>query len=1473
MKSLSVVTRLLRAARIAHVVRNATRPALFAACLAGAALPAHAQTTLADQPLFAAANVPGNLALVLSVEFPTAVSVAYVNRIYSSANSYLGYFDPNKCYTYYYTDGTSVNNYFKPAAAASNRACNGQWSGNFLNWATMQTIDPFRWVLTGGYRVIDQTGLTVIEKAWASGQGGTSNFPDTVVYGGTLIAGATPFPSSTTALGVRIQGLGNKMRFTVPSTNGGISFQGQYYNNQTLTGTPALTRTDSAINFNWDSSQPDPSVNQSNMSVRWTGTITIPASGSYTFRARADDTVQLLVNGVSAFNQTSYNGLQNQVSPTYNFTKNQQVSIEVDFSQGYGGSSVVLEWLPPNAASYSVVGGGLGDLYGAPTAYSGGAGTGAVAYEAFVRAKVCDSSVAPLEANCATYGTSSSPTYKPEGLIQQYSNKMRFSAFGYLNDSDILRDGGVLRAQQKFVGPTQPVPGSTPVTNAVGASPGQTTGAEWDATTGVFSLNPDATDATNTASVMGLPSGSVTNSGVMNYLNKFGQAAGSYKTYDNVSELYYAAIRYFKNLSNVPEWTAVKAGTSQATVATWVDGFPVITSPPDPILYSCQRNFVLGIGDVHTWADRNVPGNTITDTVEPTMPAKVVADKSVDAVMRTNQVGVMEQLVGGASLGLIDGYGSCCTGNSALMAGLAYDAHINDIRGRTVVAPAKPQTVDTYWVDVQEGQQYEANNQFYLAAKYGGFTVPAGYSASNTTSLPLASWHTNTEGNGGNSTDASPAQPRPDHYFSGGQPAAMQAGLISAFANIAANITAFTTSFSTSLPQVAQSNNASFSSQYDSSNWTGEVTASVLDFDPSTGAPTLETPPAWTLSSKLATQLASNGWSNNRRMVTWNGSAGVAFQSSGTSKLASADLNALDTSYITGIDSTNYLSYLRGDQSNEVGASGGTQAYRKRVKLIGDIVGAQALPVGPPSFPFSDATNLGYSAFKTTWATRRTVLYVGANDGMMHAINGALLTTAPATPSTPPIEVDANAGTEMFAYVPRALFQGPNGTPNVDGLASLGNPTFVHHYMVNATPAAYDLDFAKTQGSTAKTPDWRSVLIGGLGKGGKSYFAIDITDPVGMVKGGEAGVAGKVLWEFSNSTSGMSGELGFTFGLPLVTKTAKYGWVAIFTSGYNNVDGKGYFIFVNPKTGALLEKVSTGAGTTSNDAGLAHANAFIVDASDGTADALYAGDQLGNLWRLDLTGSPSSYPAPVKIASLTDSSGKAQPVTTDPAIEIDPSTKKRVIMVGTGRLLATSDIASTSVQSFYAIFDGTNSGFAVTPPSPLSFPYSRWPASTSTLADNTNNILSGTTPTSSQAGWFEDLGVDVDTPATTNPVAAAHTGTGIAYRVISDSTTLAGSVAFAAVLPSGDPCNPSGQSRAYAQQYSNGQTTLKNAAGVTASYVSFSGTITNLRYLSVNGKPALVVGTDSGGVGQININPLANSKLRRLNWRELQSVD
>lgn len=227
--------------------------------------------------------------------------------------------------------------------------------------------------------------------------------------------------------------------------------------------------------------------------------------------------------------------------------------------------------------------------------------------------------------------------------------------------------------------------------------------------------------------------------------------------------------------------------------------------------------------------------------------------------------------------------------------------------------------------------------------------------------------------------------------------------------------------------------------------------------------------------------------------------------------------------------------------------------------------------------------------------------------------------------------------------------------------------------------------------------------------------------------GSESVVAAKVLWEFTDAT------MGYSYGEPTVVKTARYGWVAVLTSGYDNSDGYGYIYLVNPKTGALLEKLKTGSSAP----GLAHAAAYVRDFTDGTADAIYAGDLDGQVWRFDLTGT-AAYSAPLLLASLTDASGNAQPVTTQPLIEIQPGTKKRYVMLGTGRLLASSDVSTSLGQGFYALIDGSAPAFntAASLPAGVGFPLAR--GNLTALTD----LTTGASFAGSSMGWYVDLGTD-----------------------------------------------------------------------------------------------------------------------------------
>ena len=167
--------------------------------------------TLADTPLFLQSPVPPNVLFALSVEYPTANTAAYQGaNDYSVDEDYLGIFDPAKCYSY---SGSGATAYFSPAAAATNHVCNGTWSGNFLNWASMTGLDEFRLAMTGGDRYIDTATQTVLQRTYQSGQGGTGNFRQKSYSG----AGATPYPLTAT-LTIDNQGQGTQMQVTLGGT-------------------------------------------------------------------------------------------------------------------------------------------------------------------------------------------------------------------------------------------------------------------------------------------------------------------------------------------------------------------------------------------------------------------------------------------------------------------------------------------------------------------------------------------------------------------------------------------------------------------------------------------------------------------------------------------------------------------------------------------------------------------------------------------------------------------------------------------------------------------------------------------------------------------------------------------------------------------------------------------------------------------------------------------------------------------------------------------------------------------------------------------------------------------------------------------------------------------------------------------------------------------------------------------------------
>ncbi|MGV3592522.1 MAG: pilus assembly protein, partial [Gammaproteobacteria bacterium] len=395
-----------------------------------------------------------------------------------------------------------------------------------------------------------------------------------------------------------------------------------------------------------------------------------------------------------------------------------------------------------------------------------------------------------------------------------------------------------------------------------------------------------------------------------------------------------------------------------------------------------------------------------------------------------------------------------------------------------------------------------------------------------------------------------------------------------------------------------------FQARFDSGEWSGQLIAFAINADG-----TLRPNPSWDAADVLDLQNYNTG----RTILTWNpeidmpsGGAvegrGVPFRfpaayqtPNGTSELGTAQLQLLmkyaPNTYSTANASnrtanqsygTALLNYLRGQRTNE---GSGTYSFRTRNSALGDIVDSDPQYVGAPRFRYPDTLQSApYSTFASTYATRAPMVYVGANDGMLHGFQ------------------ESN-GQEKIAYVPNEVFT---------NLPELSRTSYSHTHFVNEAPTIVDAWLPSYDTSGA----WRTVLVGGLGRGGQGIYALDVTDPASF---NENNASSLVLWEFTDADSA---DLGYTYSQISVAKMANGKWAAVFGNGYNNTEADGAasttgyasLFIVDIETGELIRKIDTDVGSTTTPNGLA--SPALVDADqDFVVDYIYAGDLRGNMWK------------------------------------------------------------------------------------------------------------------------------------------------------------------------------------------------------------------------------------------------------------------
>lgn len=459
--------------------------------------------------------------------------------------------------------------------------------------------------------------------------------------------------------------------------------------------------------------------------------------------------------------------------------------------------------------------------------------------------------------------------------------------------------------------------------------------------------------------------------------------------------------------------------------------------------------------------------------------------------------------------------------------------------------------------------------------------------------------------------------------------------------------------------------------------------------------------------------------------------------------------------------------------------------------------GSLTLPSGETYKDFKEGTLSGANPFTSGKNTtnRTPMVYVGGNDGMLHAFNASNDTGK---------SFGANRGDEVFAFIPAAVY----GTTTSAGLHKLAEDNS-HISYVDLTPTITDAYVTTPADSTRK---WRTTLVGSLRHGGKGVFAMDVTDPDNIIYDSgttvaigatrEDRAAAKVMWEYSSATTTTDNNLGYTYSQPVVVPLrinngvtpAAIEWFAVFGNGYNSVNGKAVLYLLKlsgPSSGGTwgtndVYTIDTGVGSAADPNGLS-SPALIDSDGDGIYDHAYAGDLYGNMWAFDLSGLPASWAAPAAPLFKQDSAaaGKLKPITAKPVViknSVGTSADNKpnvIVLFGTGRYLASGDqIIPTPppIQSFYGVWDAGAVSLV-----PTDLKQQTIIKGTVTVSNNTFDVrtLNSTTVTYSETstppvyGWYMDL-----------PDAGE--------RSVSKPTLLGSTLVFSTIIPTNSPCGGGG---------------------------------------------------------------------------------
>lgn len=438
------------------------------------------------------------------------------------------------------------------------------------------------------------------------------------------------------------------------------------------------------------------------------------------------------------------------------------------------------------------------------------------------------------------------------------------------------------------------------------------------------------------------------------------------------------------------------------------------------------------------------------------------------------------------------------------------------------------------------------------------------------------------------------------------------------------------------------------------------------------------------------------------------------------------------------------VNYLLGDTTREKRLGG---VFRDRSTRLGDIVNS-------PPVVSSPTDDYGYRILPEPYGSayadyleakeesRNTMVYVGANDGMLHAFDSGMRAdgSMPGAAST--------LGRERFAYIPEVAV-GHMGNLLFPRLEEGVNQKFQHRYFVDGPITVSDAYYGSA---------WHTVLVGTAGAGGRGVFSLEVGS-MSAHTSTPSFAASKRLWEINDRSANASikANIGHVLGRPLIVPVKKrngsVAWKAIFGNGFGSADGKAVLFVVDvndPANVHMIEAVedeatnppahmTNGLGNVIAVDRWGGGDALNVRRRDGFVDTVYGADQRGALWKFDLRDISMSgvnstvVETPLFVTQTYQDGGQTfrQPIIGGLTAVAAPGGRLMVIF-GTGSFSFVGDAADTSVQSLYGILDRED-GATVT----LASLHQRTLAAAAPGA--TARSVSTTPPALGNRGWYLNL--------------------------------------------------------------------------------------------------------------------------------------